>query len=265
VNRPVNAPLKAALIDIQGTLLSPDGTPYPRAGEAVAAIRAIGLAVRFVTNVDSVTVEALVARLRAAGIDVSPAEVFSPVSAALSFLRRHGKPRCFLLLPDDIESDFSAFCSDGPRIDYVVVGDCREGFTYDRLNGALRHLMNGAELVALQMGRYFRGPDGPVLDTGAFVSALEYASARRAYVIGKPSTELMRLAIADVGCDVYDAVMIGDDVGSDVAGAHAVGTRSVLVRTGKFTLAGLEQSEFKPELVVDSIADVPAALGDLGL
>jgi len=265
VSEPVAARARAALIDIQGTLLSPDGTPYPHAGEAVAAIKASGIVVRFVTNIDSVPVDTIVARLTGAGIAAVAEEVFSPVSAASSFLQRHGRPHCFLLLPEAIEPEFAQFGPNGSRIDYVVVGDCREGFTYARLNAALRHLHNGAELVALQKGRYFPTPEGPALDTGAFVAALEYGSGKQAYVIGKPSTELMRLAIADAGCDIYDAVMIGDDVASDVAGAHKVGTRSVLVRTGKFTLAGLEQAELKPELVVDSIADVPAALAGLGL
>ena len=258
------APPRAALVDIQGTLLLPDGTPLPHAGDAVAALKASGVAVRFVTNIDSVPVGTIVRRLSDAGICAATSEVFSPISATTRFLELHGRPRCFLVVPDAIEAEFAAFRSSGGRIDYVVVGDCREGFTYRRLNEALRHLMDDAELVALQKGRFFLAPDGPALDTGAFVSALEYGSGRQAYVIGKPSTELLRLAIADVGCDPFDAVMVGDDVTSDVAGAHAVGARSVLVRTGKFTLAGLEQAERKPELVIDSIADLPAALLELG-
>ena len=264
-SRTVAVAPRGVLVDIQGTLLLPDGTTVPHAGEAVASMKASGLAVRFVTNIDSVSVGTIVGRLRAVGIEADPAEVFTPVSAAARFLQQHGRPRCFLLLPEAVEDQFAAFRPNSGRIDYVVVGDCREGFTYARLNEALRHLMDGAELVALQKGRYFPTPDGPALDTGAFVSALEYGSGTAAYVIGKPSTELMRLAIADIGCDAFEAVMVGDDVASDVAGAHAVGARSVLVRTGKYTLSGLEQAELKPELVVDSIADVPIALEELGL
>jgi len=49
-----------------------------------------------------------------------------------------------------------------------------------------------------------------------------------------------------------------------VPGAHAAGTRSVLVRTGKFALATLERSERKPDLLIDSIADLPAALAEIG-
>ncbi|HEY5541397.1 MAG TPA: HAD family hydrolase, partial [Coriobacteriia bacterium] len=44
----------AVLLDIQGTLLAGDGTPIAGAAAAVARLKASGLAVRFVTNIDSV-------------------------------------------------------------------------------------------------------------------------------------------------------------------------------------------------------------------
>ena len=63
--------------------------------------------------------------------------------------------------------------------------------------------------------------------------------------------------------DPFAAVMVGDDVCSDVPGAHAAGMRSVLVRTGKFSLSTLERSEVKPDLLLDSVADLPKALEEL--
>lgn len=253
----------AVLLDIQGTLMSESGGALPHAGDAVRALNGLAVPVRFVTNIDSVRVSTIVDRLQSAGIPVQPNEVFTPVAVALRFLERQSRPRCHLLLPDEIACDFEPFRASNGRADYVLVGDCREGFTYERLNEAFRYLESGASLLALQKGRYFLSPSGPTLDTGAFVSALEYASGTQAHVFGKPSTELLRLAIVDVGCDPFDVVVVGDDVGSDIASAHAVGARSVLVRTGKFSLSQLEQSELKPDLLIDSVADVPAALQEL--
>ncbi len=259
-----STPLRALLIDIQGTLLATDGTSLPHAGDAVEALRVSGLSVRIVSNVDSVPVSTLVRRLQSAGIAVSESEVFSPVSAAQRYLDRHSRPRCLLLVPEAIEGEFSRFRRDEGRADYVVVGDCKEGFTYERLNEALRQLVDGAQLVALQKGRRYEDGSGPVLDTGAFVAALEYGAHTQAYVVGKPSTELLRMAIEDVGCDPYSAVVVGDSLAADITGAHAVGARSVLVRTGAFSLSALERSERKPDLVIDSIAELPDAVAQLG-
>ena len=54
--------------------------------------------------------------------------------------------------------------------------------------------------------------------------------------------------------------MVGDDVEADIGGAKAIGMRGVLVRTGKFRPAALEEAEPQPDAVVDSIADLPAYL-----
>jgi HAD superfamily hydrolase (TIGR01458 family) len=255
--------VSAALLDIQGTLLGGDGSALAGAATAVERLRASGLAVRFVTNIDSVAVSTIVKRLLAAGIPAEPEEIFSPVSAAVRFLSRQERTRCHLLVPTAIESEFSAFAAAGDSVDWVVVGDCREGFTYERLNEAFRHVRNGAEILALQKGRWFVGAEGPQLDTGSFVAALEFGANKSSRVVGKPSMELMRMALADVVDDAYEAVMVGDDVCSDVPGAHAAGTRSVLVRTGKFSLAALERSEHKPDILLDSVADLPDALAEL--
>ena len=59
----------------------------------------------------------------------------------------------------------------------MVVGDAGEAFTYRALNAAFRRLLDGAEFLALARNRIFTEPDGPSLDTGPFVAALEYACA----------------------------------------------------------------------------------------
>jgi ribonucleotide monophosphatase NagD (HAD superfamily) len=62
-----------------------------------------------------------------------------------------------------------------------------------------------------------------------------------------------------MGVEASRAAMVGDDIVNDVAGAQAAGLAGVLVRTGKFQPGDLERAA--PDLVVDSIADVPAMLG----
>lgn len=53
--------------------------------------------------------------------------------------------------------------------------------------------------------------------------------------------------------------MIGDDIVNDVVGAQDAGLTGVLVRTGKFQSSDLDRGT--PEVVVGSLADVPALLG----
>jgi HAD superfamily hydrolase (TIGR01458 family) len=250
--------IRGALLDIQGTLLDAENAAVPGAPEAVAAIKASGVRVRYVTNIDSVGPRTILERLCAAGIPSEEREVFSPVVALRRYLVRQGSPRCMFLLPAELEDLLGDFrVSPGARADIVVVGDMRRDFTYEALNAALRQLLAGAELVALNKGRYYLAPDGPVLDTGAFAAALEHAADRTAYVIGKPSTELLRLALQDISVEGTAAVMVGDDAAADVGGGHAVGARTVLVRTGKFSAEALAHADVRPDIVLDSIAQLP--------
>jgi ribonucleotide monophosphatase NagD (HAD superfamily) len=55
--------------------------------------------------------------------------------------------------------------------------------------------------------------------------------------------------------------MVGDDVENDVLAAQAAGVTGVLVRTGKFREDQLARASGTPDLVVDSIRDLPGLLG----
>jgi ribonucleotide monophosphatase NagD (HAD superfamily) len=63
------------------------------------------------------------------------------------------------------------------------------------LDAAFRAVRGGAVLLALQASRYFRAQDGPHLDTGAVVAAVEYAAKAKATVLGKPSREFLDAAV----------------------------------------------------------------------
>ena len=74
----------------------------------------------------------------------------------------------------------------------VLVGDIGEELTYGALNRAFRFILDGAAFIALARNRYFRGVDGLCLDVGAFVAALEYATQKKAILIGKPASNSSR-------------------------------------------------------------------------
>lgn len=51
---------------------------------------------------------------------------------------------------------------------------------------APRLILDGAPLIAVHKGRYYRRQDGLALGPGPFVTGLEYAADCRATVVGKP-------------------------------------------------------------------------------
>lgn len=264
---------KALLVDLEGTVRF-GGPAVPGAADALNRLRAAGYLLRFVTNIDSMSAESICAGLQEVGAHASPSEIFSPVAALRQFVAAHPSSTWYFLLSSELAPEFerltAAAAADegGPPVskgggppDYVVIGDFRDRLTYERLNQAYRHLVEGSKLVALQRQKYFMGPDGRYLDNGAFVHMLEWAAEVEALVLGKPSAQFYQLALAELGVSVDEALVVGDDIDMDIAGAAAVGARSVLVRTGKFSEGALRASPCKPDAVLDSLAALPEVLG----
>jgi HAD superfamily hydrolase (TIGR01458 family) len=82
--------------------------------------------------------------------------------------------------------------------------------------------------------RYFKESDGLSLDIGPFLRALEYAAGVQGTVLGKPSADFFHAAVADMGLEPGEVLMVGDDAEADVQGALDAGLQACLVRTGKY-------------------------------
>ncbi len=250
---------------IQGVVVDLDGTMYdsagaiPGAAAAVDALRAAGLGIRFVTNTTRRPHAEVVNELRRIGIDVDPEDVLTAPRACANWLREQSIRSIAVHLPESTLEDFEGFVVDERSPDAVVVGDLGSGWTYERLNLAFRQLMADARLIAIQKNRFWRTPSGLALDAGPFVAALEYASDTKAVTVGKPSRAFFDAAARSLGLSLSRLVVIGDDVASDVEGAHAAGAHGVLVKTGKFSPRDLENQS--PEAVLESVAGLPSLLG----
>jgi len=223
--------IEGVLLDLGGVVYVGD-QPLPGALEALERLRATGLPLRYITNTTRTPKRGMMDKLRRLGVPAGEAELFMPALAARRYLEQRGLSPQLLVHPA-LREDFAGLPGDGPEA--VVIGDAAEGFTYQALNGAFRALVGGAEFLALARNRSFQDADGALsLDAGPFVAALEYASGREATLFGKPSRAFFEAALSSLGCPAEAAVIVGDDVESDVAGAMAAGLMGVLLRCGKY-------------------------------
>jgi HAD superfamily hydrolase (TIGR01458 family) len=151
----------------------------------------------------------------------------------------------------------------GMNVDAVLIGGADEGeetgrvFSYLNLNRAFHELEAGAELYCLHKGKWWQTADGPRLDTGAFVTGLEYVAGIEATVLGKPSAAFFAAALEAVEGDAALTWMVGDDLEIDIGGARSHGLRTVLVRTGKFRPDAVEHSRVQPDGIISSVAQLP--------
>ncbi len=247
--------IRAVLLDLSGVVYDGD-TPIPGAVAAIGRLRAEGLPIRFVSNTTRSPHRAIVAQLASLGVAVGDEELFTPARAAVDWLAREGCVPQLLVHPD-LVPEFAGKMFGARKA--VVVGDAADAFTYAALNAAFRQLIDGAEFLALAVNRTFKDADGGLsLDAGAFVAALEFAAGKQATVLGKPARNFFHAALAGLDCMPGQAVMVGDDAESDVAGALRAGLGGgLLVRTGKYRAGDESRHAPHPTAVVD---DLPGAV-----
>lgn len=253
---------------VDGVLLDVDGVltvswrALPGAARAVSLLRERGVPFLLATNASSMSRPELAATLARAGIDVSPEDLVTAPVAAGEFLRRvHAGARVFQVggraARDDMEG--VRFVEDGAA-EVVLLAGADEDFTWERLDRAFRLLLGGAALVAMHRNVSWITDRGPTLDAGPFVAALELAAGVRAEVTGKPAPAYFASCVGLLGLEPSRVAMVGDDLETDVLAAQRSGLRGVLVRTGKFRRDDLEASAERPDVVLESIADLPEVL-----
>lgn len=264
-------PLRAALIDISGTLhVGKD--PIPGAIEACRKLRSYGdkLKVIYLTNTSKMSSSALLQQLRDMGFDDSAIDqqsIMTSVGATRQYLLQNGLNPLCLVEDDLLETDFHGVDVNDPNC--VLVGLAPSKFNYERLNEAFRLLTKERNvvddrlprLVAIHRGTHYRDADHELsLGPGGFVTLLEQTAGVTAHVVGKPSSDFYHAALSSLGIeDPSQAVMVGDDVAGDVKGAlDAQLGSAILVKTGKYLRGdelGQKTDGLLPTLTVSSIVE----------
>ncbi len=226
---PRTPPLRGTwLVDLDGVVWLA-GQPIERVGMAIAALRAHGVRVVFATNNSAPTLEQLLARMRAAGIEAPPEDLVTSAQAAASLIQPGER---VLALADGgareaLEARGAVVVEDGPA-DAVVVGWTRQ-FTFDRLAQAATAVRQGGRLIGTNEDPTHPTPEGLLPGAGALLAAVETASGRRAEVAGKPHRPVIEL-IAARHPEV--TAVVGDRPSTDGLLARALGAPFALVLSG---------------------------------
>lgn len=250
--------VKGLLFDLDGVLVT-GGALLPGARETLQTLLDEEVPFRILSNVTLAPRRVVSERFQEAGLDLSVDRVLTPPAAAARYLRQQGDLTVALFVAEATYEEFEGLnllpADVEAGAEYVVIGDMGEQWDAHALNRALRLLLDGADLIALGMGRYWQAPDGLRLDTGAYVQALSYATGKEPIVVGKPAAGYFHIALDMVGLPAEKVAMVGDDIISDVGAAQKVGMAGVLVRTGKFREEDLERG-VKPDHVVPDVSHV---------
>ena len=274
------AGVRALLLDLDGVIVLA-GQAIPGATDAIAELERRRMPYRIVTNTSAVSRETLARWSAKLGAPIPASRFESALSASAAWTARHFRDQpLYVLASDDARSEFAGqrlltheeAGRRGATAAAVVIGDSPEDATYDNLNRAFRLILDGAVLIGMHRNTWWLTPDGPTLDSGAFVTGLEFATDRPATIVGKPSAAFFSQGVRDLrreaGRDLArsDIAMVGDDVRTDIRAAQRAGLRGILVLSGKhgeadIEVAANERGGRRPDAVAPDLAAVVRALG----
>lgn len=241
-------------LDLDGVVWLAD-EPIAGAREAVAALRAAGERVAFVTNNSYVPREQVEAKLASFGIDPGD-DVITSAMAAGSLLRE-GETVLLCAGPGaraEAERRGATVVSEGDA-DAVLVG-FDPSFDYSRMRAAVQAVRRGARLIATNDDATYPTPDGVIPGGGAILASIVTGSGAVAVVAGKPYAPMVDLVRSRIG---GAGIAVGDRADTDGRFARALGYRFGLVLSGVTGAADLPVDP-EPDAVA---ADLGALVADL--
>ena len=250
----------------RGWLLDLDGTIYlgerliPGADAVVAALRAAGRRVAFLSNKPLQTRAEYAAKLSRLGVPAAPDDVINSSLVLARYLRDRdpGAP-VFVIGEPPMQEEMRAHGFEvrpDERVRWVVIAFDRT-FDYAKLNTALQAVKQGARLIATNPDRTCPVEGGEIPDCAGMIAAVEAVTDRKVEaIVGKPSPIILEVALAALGVPAREAVIVGDRIDTDIVMGRRLGLATVLVLSGVTRADDPRIAAIAPDHVVRSIEDL---------
>jgi HAD superfamily hydrolase (TIGR01450 family) len=251
----------------RGWLLDLDGTVYvgerlvPGADTTIAALRAAGRRVAFLSNKPLETREAYAGKLTRLGVPARPDDVVNSSLVLARHLRRldPGAP-VFVIGEPPLIAELTAHGFEvrrDQRVRWVVIAFDRT-FDYAKLDTALQAVRRrDARLIATNPDRTCPVEGGEIPDCAGMIAAVEAVTDRKVEtVVGKPSPIILEVALAALGVPAAETAIVGDRIETDITMGRRLGLPTVLVLSGVTRADDPRIAAVAPDHVIRSIRDL---------
>ena len=247
----------AFLFDLDGVLYRGD-QPIAGAAGVVAALRRAGKRLAFVTNNSARTPKAIAAHLGSFGVHADTEEIETSALTTAAALAERSVATAFVVGEEGLRSalaDAQIRSVDASHDPAAVVVGWDRAFTYATLTDAAVAIQRGATFYASNDDPSYPAPNGVTWPgAGAIVASISVATGCDPEVFGKPHPPILRAALTRAGGG--RALVVGDRIETDIAGAAAVGSDSALVLTGIASRDDLDRSRFEATYVLGDLTDL---------
>ena len=255
------------ITDVSGFMIDLDGTiykgrePIEGAKEFISVLKEKDIPFVFLTNNSSSSRSYYVEKLNKMGFSITMDNVLTSTTATLRYIKGTypGSTVYPLGTEQFIEEvkEAGLTVSDDPDIVLLAFD---KTITYEKINNAYHHILNGSRFVATHPDDLCPTESGYDVDIGPFIRFFESMTGKKAEIIGKPNRKMTEMAALEMNIDPKGMVMIGDRLYTDMRMAFDSGIRSILVFSGETKPEDLWDTDVKVTFTVDSVADIPELL-----
>ncbi len=256
--------IKLFLFDMDGTLYLGDRL-YDFTIELLKTIKAQGKRYLFMTNNSSKSVEDYIKKLAKLGIDSCYEDFITSSQATAMYLKENSpKDRLYVCgtesLKEELRQNGFTVTEKLDEVDCIVMGNDTE-LTFKKLDDVSKMLCTReVKYIATNPDYVCPTEYGSVPDCGSVCDMIFNATGKRPLFIGKPEPAMPQIAMNMTGYSRSETAVVGDRIYTDVKSGLNAGCTAILVMSGETTYEILEASEDKPDLVLESGADILNAI-----
>ena len=230
----------------------------PRVKEFVEWLENSGKDFLFLTNSSERSPRELKEKLARMGLTVGEEHFYTSALATASYLKSQCPNGSVYVIgePGLTNALYEAgFSMNDINPDYVVFGETRS-LNYEKIEKAVKLVMNGAKLIGTNTDLTARVESGIIPACRALISPIELTTGKSAYYVGKPNPLMMRHALKKLDCHRVDAAIIGDRMDTDIIAGIESELDTVLVLTGVTNKEDLPNFPYAPKYVLNDVGDI---------
>jgi len=266
------------LSEFEAVLLDLDGTVYheehalPGAVELIRRLQGHRRKYACLTNSTS-SPQRISGRLKRMGVEVEAWHIYTAAAATADYVlerfageRSQQRPRVFNLSNEGVEEMLEGKVQwvrgEEEPCEAVICGVPLNVYaTPERQRTAMLLLRKGAALVAICADRIYPSPRGLEFGVGAMAAMLSYAASVPPIFCGKHEKLFFNELCHRLQVEPARCVLVGDNLESDIAGAKAVGMRTILTLTGITTSLDVQglSAERRPDQVISDLRELSGA------
>jgi 4-nitrophenyl phosphatase len=250
--------IKALLLDMDGVLWR-DTQPIGDLSALFNNIELLGWKTVFVTNNATRSVNQYEGKLASFGIKASQDQIINSGLATALFLKDRfpsGGP-VFIIGEEGLFRTLEEFgFKQSVEEPLAIIASLDRELTYEKLRLASNFIRAGVTFLGTNPDPSLPTPDGYMPGTGAILAALEATTRCKPLIMGKPSPAMYQIALNRLEIDPESALVVGDQMPTDIAAGIEAGCQTALVLTGVSNERTVESFDYHPTYVAPTLTQL---------